>query len=196
MGVNNDYEWGDWEPTERKAINMFSIKTKETTNDKEKQPARRSLNSGLKPPYSSNKVQVSKVFNTSAILDQKTKTPYRIELEQLMNEQFVVVQARICKKSTMHVDNQFGGYKLRTMCLDRVALTTVRDGKPDKTVFTDHLWICEDTNTVVRDKATELGDIVIFKGFVEEYFYCSGTKQLAIKQYDNCFLNRTQKKRK
>ena len=88
---------------------------------------------------------------------------YRYELEELQNEKFFLVHARIARKGLRTVDNMFGGYKLRTCCLDNVQCGIWRNGRIIKKITTDHVWVDEELCTIARDKNIEEGDVVIFK---------------------------------
>ena len=135
---------------------------------------------------------VSEIVTTRAI---KYKSIYRFELEKLKNVKNFLVQAKINKKSTRHVDNMFGGYKIRTIVLTdvKIALKSKTDDKYKVVAKLDHVWIDETNNTVVRDKNNEVGDSILFYGCVKSYTYSHGAKQLGIAQTKKWHRNITQK---
>ena len=114
---------------------------------------------------------------------------YRYELEELQNEKFFLVHARIARKGLRTVDNMFGGYKLRTCCLDNVQCGICRNGRVIKKITTDHVWVDEELCTIARDKNIEEGDVVIFKARTIEYKYSHGHKQIGITQYEAAHKN-------
>lgn len=114
---------------------------------------------------------------------------YRYELEELQNEKFFLVHARVSRKGLKTVDNMFGGYKLRTCCLDNVQCGICKNGRVIKKITTDHVWVDEELCTVARDKNIEEGDVVIFKARTIEYLYSHGHKQIGITQYEPAHRN-------
>lgn len=114
---------------------------------------------------------------------------YRYELEELKNEKFFLVHARVSRKGLKTVDNMFGGYKLRTCCLDNVQCGICKNGRVIKKITTDHVWVDEELCTVARDKNIEEGDVIIFKARTIEYLYSHGKKQIGITQYEPAHRN-------
>ena len=90
----------------------------------------------------------------------KNKSNYRHELEKFKKLKSFLVEAKIETKSTKHVDNMFGGYKIRTILLTdvKIVLRDPRDKKLKIVCKLDHIWINEEENTIVRDKNNEAGD--------------------------------------
>ena len=114
---------------------------------------------------------------------------YRYELEELKDEKFFLVHARVSRKGLKTVDNMFGGYKLRTCCLDNVQCGICKNGRVIKKITTDHVWVDEELCTVARDKNIEEGDVIIFKARTIEYLYSHGKKQIGITQYEPAHRN-------
>ena len=117
---------------------------------------------------------------------------YRYELEELKDEKFFLVHARVSRKGLKTVDNMFGGYKLRTCCLDNVQCGICKNGRVIKKITTDHVWVNEESCTVARDKNIEEGDVIIFKARTIEYLYSHGKKQIGITQYEPAHRNISQ----
>ena len=133
----------------------------------------------------SNKIEKSKKER-----GEKMKSGnYRYELEELKDEKFFLVHARVSRKGLKTVDNMFGGYKLRTCCLDNVQCGICKNGRVIKKITTDHVWVNEESCTVARDKNIEEGDVIIFKARTIEYLYSHGKKQIGITQYDPAHRN-------
>lgn len=153
-----------------------------------------------------NKKMIKKDLSQTGILEEDTmfykkattkaikSSNYRYELEKFKKLKCFLVEAKIEIKSTKHVDNMFGGYKVRTVLLTDVKFV-LRDPKDQKLKVVyklDHIWINEEENTIVRDKNNEVGDIVRFYGNIKEYTYSHGGLQLGIGQYKPWHKNRTQ----
>lgn len=133
----------------------------------------------------SNKIEKSKKER-----GEKMKSGnYRYELEELKDEKFFLVHARVSRKGLKTVDNMFGGYKLRTCCLDNVQCGVCRNGRVIKKITTDHVWVDEELCTIARDKNIEEGDVIIFKARTIEYLYSHGKKQIGITQYEPAHRN-------
>ena len=133
----------------------------------------------------SNKIEKSKKER-----GEKMKSGnYRYELEELKDEKFFLVHARVSRKGLKTVDNMFGGYKLRTCCLDNVQCGICKNGRVIKKITTDHVWVNEESCTVARDKNIEEGDVIIFKARTIEYLYSHGKKQIGITQYEPAHRN-------
>lgn len=109
---------------------------------------------------------------------------YRYELEKLKRFNNFIVGGRVECISSKFTESVSGGYKTKTMLLKDVSV--VLRSKIDKRLHVvqriDHIWIAEDINTIPRDKNTEIGDEVKFRGKVYEYKYSYGAIQLGIKQ--------------
>lgn len=119
---------------------------------------------------------------------------YRYELERVKHFNKFLVEARIDRKSTKHIDSNFGGYKVRTILLKdiKIVLRSIKDNKLKIVTRLDHLWINEEENTIARDKNIEIDDIVRFYGNVGEYTYSHGRLQLNINQIKRSHKNMTQ----
>lgn len=119
---------------------------------------------------------------------------YRYELERVRQFDKFLVEAKIDRKSTRHIDSNFGGYKVRTILLKdiKIVLRSIKDNKLKIVTRLDHLWINEEENTIARDKNTEVGDIIRFYGNVGEYTYSHGSLQLNINQVKKWHKNMTQ----
>lgn len=114
----------------------------------------------------------------------KKSNNYRYELEKLKPFNNFIVEGKVECISSKFTDSFSGGYRTKTMLLTNVgiALRSKKDKKLHIVMRIDHIWIAEDTNTIPRDKNTEIGDIVKFRGKVYEYKYSHGAIQLGIKQ--------------
>lgn len=121
------------------------------------------------------------------------KDNYRYELEKLIGLKEFLVEARIDKFASKHVDSQFGGYNIKTILLKDISIAIIdpRDGKLKRIARVHHLWLNEEENTVVRDKQNKIDDIVRFVGCVGTYKYSHGGENLNIKQTKRWHFNRT-----
>lgn len=122
------------------------------------------------------------------------KDNYRYELEKLIGLKEFLVEARIDKFASKHVDSQFGGYNIKTILLKDISIAIIdpRDGKLKRIARVHHLWLNEEENTVVRDKQNKIDDIVRFVGCVGTYKYSHGGENLNIKQVKKWHKNKTQ----
>lgn len=111
------------------------------------------------------------------------KREYRQQLEGLRDKTFLV-EALVGKRRLRKIDNQFGGFKLRTMCLNDVkcAIKSELSSKYVLKAKVDHTWVCESLSKIVRDKSIQEGHVIRFFARVEEYTYADGTKQLGLVQ--------------
>ena len=170
--------------TIRFQITNDSINTKAFNNKMMTEP-----NSSNKGGFSMRDNRFCSKATTKAIKDN-----YRYELEKFKGFKKILVEAKIGTKSTKHVDNMFGGYKVKTICLEDIKLI-LRSKKDDKLKVVcklDHLWINEEENTIVRDKNNEVGDVVRFHAYIKEYTYSHGGKQLGLGQHEPWHKNKTQ----
>lgn len=135
-----------------------------------------------------------KKATTKAINDYIYKNNYRYELEKFRGLTEFLVEARIDKFSSKHVDNMFGGYKIRTILLKDISIAIIdpKDKKLKRIGRVHHVWINAEENTIVRDKNNEINDIVRFVGCVDTYKYSHGGENLGLKQIRPWHRNRTQ----
>lgn len=122
------------------------------------------------------------------------KTKYRSELEELLDEDFIVVKGEVRDLGGKTVVSILGHKEhYRTLLLKKVKCFIVRNGKPVRAISTDHLWISEDTCPLAGDARISFNHEIIFKAKVKEYQYASGKSQLGVTQYKKSYCNTTMK---
>ena len=185
--------YGGWEPVCREEVSKLTNRVQKT-NETIKYN-KMITNKDLMPAgISKEDAMFHKKATTKAIKSSNYSSNYRYELEKFKKLNSFLVEAKIESKSTKHVDNMFGGYKVKTMLLKdiKIVLRDPRDKKLKVVGKLDHIWINEEENTIVRDKNNEVGDIVRFYGNIKEYTYSHGKLQLGIGQAKPWHKNRTQ----
>lgn len=184
--TNGMVTWLSYKEVKKLTIRLHNTKDNKNNNN--------SLNynkgDGFKMEHRFYKKATTKAINTGYIY----KDNYRYELERFRGLTEFLVEARIDKFSSKHVDNMFGGYKIRTILLKDISIAIIdpKDNKLKRIGRVHHVWINAEENTIVRDKNNEINDIVRFIGCVGTYKYSHGGENLGLKQTKPWHKNRTQ----